>query len=425
MAANIYRSSAGDVHTAGSVVYNNTFGQETMSMTSSHGNDITFSGQAASWFNPNNLQIKTNGNSFSDTQGHRSTYTKRDHYLTTGGTLTISTGTPRLFDKDDTTISDYVKIRGELAAAQCSPYTQQGGKTNNSGATFEMKGSVDPESGSTEGKSFPPNPARENYDAFVKSKASEMLKLEQKMGEGGDLVLAAGKDVTFSAGTKAIAIDSGYINPVGAKIVKGYKIDGSQDKGKRAVPEYTSAPSYQEKDTFSNIPFGTLNLAGANRVMVKAGAGGFNVEGAGSIKLTGTGLSWLGGAQVNLVSTGTTFMNSAALIATTNNFNVQSPESQFTGNVHVQQNVIIGANTEIGGDLTVYGDVLVHGKLHVMGPITTDAHVFAETNVATAGDINAFSGEGGGSGLSFRDHVHPQNNGNDTGGGVNTNPPVR
>lgn len=390
---NIYRSSSGQVHTAGSVVFNNTFGQETMSMTSSHGNDITFAGQAASWFNPNNLQIKTNGNSFSDTQGYRSTYTKRDHYLTTGGTLTITTGAPRLFDKDDTTISDYIEIRGEIAAAQCSPYTLQGGKTNNSGATYEMKGSVDPESGSTEGKAFPPNPARKNFDSLVKSKASQMIKLEQKMGEGGDLVIASAKDITFSAGTKAIAVDSGYINPVGAKIVKGYKIDGSQDKGKRTVPQYTSAPSYQEKDTFSNIPFGTLNLAGANRVLIKTGSGGFNVEGAGSIKLTGTGLSWLAGAQVNIVSTGTTFMNSAALIATTNNFNVQSPESLFTGNVHINQNTIIGGNLEVGGDLTVYGDIICKGQ------ITAD------------GDITA----GGSGGISLLKHVHTeQGDGADT-----------
>jgi len=257
-----YRSSAGDVHTAGSILYNNTFGQETMSMTSSHGNDITFSGQAASWFNPNNLQIKTNGNSFSDTQGHRTTYTRRDHYLVTGGTLTITSGSPKLFDKDDPTLNEYIKERSELATARSSPYTFQGGKTNNSKTEFEMKGSTDTESGSTEGKTFPVNPGRQNYKELLASKASKLAKLEKKMGEGGDIVFAAGKDLSLSAGTKAVTIDSGYINPVGAKIVKGYKIDGGKDKGQRAVPEYTSAPSYQEKDTTSTIPFGTLTLGG-------------------------------------------------------------------------------------------------------------------------------------------------------------------
>jgi len=371
MAANIYRSSAGNVNTAGSVVYNNTYGQETMSMSSFHGHDITFSGQSASWFNPNNLQVKTHGNNFDDTQGHRTTYTKRDHYLVTGGTLTITSGSPRLFDKDDPTLTDYIKERSELATARCSPYTFQGGKTNNSKTEFEMKGSVDPDSGSTEGKSFPVNPGRQNYKELMASKTSKLAQLEKKMGQGGDIVFAAGKDLSLSAGTKAVTVDSGYINPVGAKIIKGYKIDGGQDKGKRAIPEYTSAPSYQEKDTTSTIPFGSLTLGGSNRVMIKTGAGGFNVEGAGSIKLNGSGLSWLGGAQVNLVSSGTTFMNSAALIATTNNFNVNSPESLFSGNVHINQNTIIGGNVEIGGDLTVYGDI------YCKGTITADVDVIA------------------------------------------------
>lgn len=371
MAANIYRSSAGDVHTAGSVVYNNTFGQETMSMSSSHGHDITFSGQAASWFNPNNLQVKTHGNNFDDTQGHRTTYTKRDHYLVTGGTLTITSGSPKLFDKEDPLLTDYVKERSELATARCSPYTFQGGKTNNSKTEFEMRGDVDPDSGSTEGKSFPVNPGRQNYKELMASKTSKLAQLEKQMGEGGDIVFAAGKDLSLSAGTKAVTVDSGYINPVGTKIVKGYTIDGSKDKGQRTVEQYTSAPSYQEKDTTSTIPFGSLTLGGSNRVMIKTGAGGFNVEGAGSVKLVGTGLSWLGGAQVNLVSSGTTFMNSAALIATTNNFNVQSPESLFSGNVHINQNTIIGGNVEIGGDLIVYGDIFCKGT------ITADVDVIA------------------------------------------------
>jgi hypothetical protein len=380
--ADIYRSSAGDVHTAGSIVYNNTFGQETMSMTSSHGNDITFSGQTASWFNPNNMQIKTNGNHFSDTQGHRTTYTKRDHYLVTGGTLTITSGHPRLFDKDDKTLTEYVKERSELAAARCSPGTFQGGRTNNSKTEFEMRGSVDPESGSTEGKSFPPNPGRQNYKELMSSKASKLASLERKMGEGGDIVFTAGKDLCLSAGTKAVSIDSGYINPVGAKIVKGYKIDGGKDKGQRAVPQYTSAPSYQEKDTTSTIPFGSLILGGSNRVMIKTGAGGFNVEGAGSVKLVGTGLSWLGGAQVNLVSSGTTFMNSAALMVTTTTFSVNSPESVLSGNLNVNQNTIIGGNLEVGGDLTVYGDI------YCKGTITADVDVLAD-------------------GISLKNHVHP------------------
>lgn len=391
----LHRSSAGEIHSGGSIVFNNTFGQESASLTSPHGNDLSFTTQSTNLFNPNNLQTLTNGEAFNTINGHGNTYIRRDSNITVGGTLTVVTGSPKLYD--DEFMTEYVKIRGEIATAQCSPYTSSGGQSNNSGATYERKGSLDPDSGSTVGMSYPVNPARRDYTDFLKSKVSTLVELENQMGEGGDLALTVGKDITINAGAKAIAIDSGYINPVGYKLTKNYKIDGAQEKGKRAVAEYTAAPSYLEKDTFSNIPFGTLNLAGANRVLIRAGAGGFNVEGAGSIKLAGTGLSWFSGSQVNIVATGTSFLHSKAFLATTDNFNVDSPESLFTGNMNINNNTVIGGNLEVGGDLTVYGDIICKGK------ITAD------------GDIVA----GGSGGISLLNHKH---GGVATGGGTTGTP---
>lgn len=375
-----YRSSAGQVHSSGSLLFNNTFGQETVSFTSSHGNDLTFAGQAASWFNPNNLQVKTNGDSFCETQGYRSTYTGRDHYMTTGGNLTITTGAPNLFDKDDTTITEYLEIQGELAAAHVSPNVQLGGVANNTGAEFPRTGTVNTTTGSTQGQSYPPNPAKAGYSDLVMSKVDKLTQLESKMGAGGDLIFASGKDVLLTAGTKSVSIDSGLINPVGKEVARGYKLKGSSVQKTPGA-----APTYQEKDTFSHIPFGSVNIMGANRFNVKTGAGGIDMQCSGSIKFAGTGLSWFSGSQVNIVANqGSVYIDGVFIQAQADTFNVESPESTFNGNVSVTK------------DALVVGDLVVGGNLRVLGNIVCDKNITAE------GDITA----GGKGGISLLTHVH-------------------
>lgn len=414
------RSSSGQVYSSGSVYFNDTEGQETVSLTSCHGHDITFDGQTSHFFCPTNDQRKINGNSFDEVQGHRTTYTKRHCDFTTGGNLTLVTGTPRLYDKNDNTLSEYVDIRAELATLQCTPTKAVGGTTNNGSKPFKFDGGVNKESGSTEGGKFKDNNLRNKYDEFVLGNASKMLKLEQKMGEGGNIMLHSAKDILITAGCKSLPLPSGYINPIGKQIPGSYTINKKGKKETGATPVFTSTPTFAPKNTTATIPFGALNFVSSNRVFFETGPGGFEVLGTGQVKLVGTGLTHIAGRQVNLVSTGTTYINSkGAIMLTAPNFNVDSPDALFTGNTHINKNV------NVGGDMVIGGNLLVKGNLHVEGKITTDEYVFAETNIATAGNINAFSSEGGGSGLSFKDHVHPQNNGNDQGGGVNTSSPVR
>ncbi len=358
------RNSSGQVYSSGSITFNDTEGQEYISVTSSHGHDMTFTGQTSMFFSPTNDQRKVGGNGFDDVQGHRTTYTKRNHHVVANGTYMVMAGSPRLYDKNDKTLSDYVNIRTELAAVKCAPYLAVGGTTNNGGVVYEEKGSVNKESGSTEGGSFSELNIRQKYGDVVLSKASAMNKLEQRMGEGGDMIFTAAKDILISSGCAALPLPSGYINPKGRTIDKGYKIDSSKDKGQRAVPVTTATPSFEEKDTYSTIPFGKVNIVGSNKVSIQTGPGGFEVTGIGQVKLVGTGLAHLAGRQVNIVSGGTTNLNSSgAILATAPNFNVNSPDTVFAGNVNIKDNVIIGGDLEVAGDLLVYGKIIANGDI--------------------------------------------------------------
>jgi len=371
---NIFRSASGLVYKAGSMLFNGTFGKETTSVTSCHGHDITFTGQRSSYFSPNNDQKKVNGNSFDETQGHRSTYTKRKHYITTNSTFSVQAGTPRLFRQSDKTLSEYVDIRAELAAARCAPTLAIGGYSNNSSAQYPLKGALDPESGSTEGLEFPENNIRNKYEDLVLSKASRLTELEKEMGEGGEIIMGAAKDFTITAGTQSIPIDSGYVNPVGSKIISSYKI-----VNKKAEPQYSSTPTYTPRDTYSTIPFGKISMTGSNGIILNTGPGGFEIKSSGNNILAGTGLSHFSGNQVNIVSMGTTYLISGgAAVVASSTFHVNSPNSIFVGNASIEKDVVIGGNLEVAGNLKVHG------------------------NIVADGDITA-GGEGG---ISLKEHVH-------------------
>lgn len=75
------------------------------------------------------------------------------------------------------------------------------------------------------------------------------------------------------------------------------------------------------------------------------------------------------------------------------------------GDGYIQGNYNIEGNVTRIGNENITGNVTINGNLSVNGNITI-----------TGGDITI-------DGVSFKTHTHPQNNGNDLGGGVNTGGP--
>lgn len=378
----IYRNENGFVWTAGSLNINNTLGQESISLDSTHGDDLTFAPQAASLFNPNNWQHKTNGDSTREVMGYNSEYTGRDRYINTVGSLNITCGSPRLFDRNDSLTSDYLNIRAEIAAAGSQPAINTGGYTNNTKSKIPLGGSPDFESGSTDGMSFSPNTGYTGYKSLVKSKIPQLTRLESQMGVGGDVKIEAGKHVFISAGTKAVAFDSGYVNPKGRKIQ--YKNVLENDE---IVAKYSAVPTYQEKDTSSTMPWGNMTFLGTNKITFSSGAGGVEIGGLGNMKLVGTGLTWIGGAQVDIKSEGSVYINGVFIETSSDYFNVDSDEVLFLGNVNIDKDVVIKGNLTVGGSLQVLKDINCKGNLNVEKTITAKEDVIVDE-------------------ISFLDHKH-------------------
>jgi hypothetical protein len=382
---NMYRNETGQVHTAGSMIFDNSTGTERVSLTHQSGSTIVMANQSTSLFNPNDLQSKTNGNGNDEVEGDRTFYTGKRFENRVGGDFIVVTGTNNLYDRDSKVLEDYIKLQGEIAAAQVAPAQAVGGISNNTRAVYAREGGeVDKDSGSTDGQKFKQTEAYKNINDFVVSKTSDLTKLEMQLGEGGNISLISGKDVHIQAGTKPVSYDSGFRNPNGLKINSGYKFNADD---KKLEPTSASAPTYQEVDTFSQIPFGNLSFIGNKKITFGSGAGGIDLFGSGSMKFVGTGLTVVGGSQVNITANGSTFINTSFLEANTNNFNVRSPKTFFDGNVDVKEDVIINGNLFVGKNLRVLGDIIVEGK------------------ITAEGDIVA----GGSGGISLLNHVHRAN----------------
>lgn len=378
-----YRNENGIVTTAGSLNFTNTTGRESVSLASQAGDSIQFSNKAAAFFHPNNKMEKVNSNKFSTVEGDNSIYVGKTMEQRVVGDLRILTGVSDFFTEKNKIQSDYVELRSKIAAGAVQPPTQVGGITNNSKAVLKQEGTPDEESTSTDGKTFAPNPAAEGYAEYVEAQASKAIAIEKKMGVGGSIMLMAGKHLILSAGTKASSFDSGYINPVGRKIKKG-----SEFKDGAITQKFGAVATYQEKDTFSNMPFGNIDILGNNKICFKAGAGGIDFQGSGSMKLVGTGLTLIGGAQVSVTGTGCVTIDTPHTEITGGTLNVDCGENQIDGNV-----TIVG-NVNITGNLTVQGAIECTSTIHAAGNITSDADVIA-------------------SGISLVNHVH---GGVDSGG---------
>lgn len=81
------------------------------------------------------------------------------------------------------------------------------------------------------------------------------------------------------------------------------------------------------------------------------------------------------------------------------------------GRTHFIGNTYQEGNYERIGNMTMEGDKIMTGNFTLNG------------NLIVNGNINVVGGDLTVEGISFLNHTHPQNNGNDNGGGVNTSKP--
>lgn len=367
---NTYRNEVVWNHTAGAMVFNNTTGQETVSIAHRGGASLVFGNQTSAEFHPNNKQAIIQGDSYKTVKGdqYNMTYHGREDRVL--GDLKFISGSPAFIYGPVASI--YLEKQSEIAAAQCSPEDGTRGIGNNSGTDI---------------------PPGADTASVMMEKEKELIEVARSMGEGGNIQLLSCKHINIQAGTTGVTFDSGIIKPEGRVVSKRYTYTGlgiapAPELGTPVPPtttpiepvivpphigmvplglvklESTFVPKYEEVNTTSTIPFGDVTINASTKIHMQAGAGGIDIKSAGSMKFAGSGSTTIGGAQINIGAGGINDTGCVSIISkfteitSTSNVNITAPATMIES-----EDVTITGNTIINGDLVVGKNLVVTGKI--------------------------------------------------------------
>jgi len=365
-------------HTSGAIVFNNTTGQESVSIAHRGGASLVFGNQTTSEFHPNNKQSNIQGDSYNTVGGDRysvSMHNREDRVI---GDYIVMTGSPEFLNGPVASI--YLDKQTEIATAQCSPEDGTIGIGNNTGA--EMLPGVD-------------------SAAVLASKEIELIDIARNMGEGGSIQLLSCKHINIQAGTVGAVFDSGIIKPEGRRVPTRYAYQGIG--ATEVVPEIASTttdttttpiaptmlststlgiisleesyiPHFEEINTAATLPFGDVIINATAKINMQAGAGGVDIKSAGAIKLGGSGSTTIGGAQILIGAGGiagngcvyirsafTELQGSTAINITSPATLIQSDDVTITGNTIINGDLVVGKNLVVTGTITAGSDVIAGG----------------------------------------------------------------
>jgi len=380
---NTYRNEVVWNHTAGAMVFNNTTGQETVSIAHRGGASLVFGNQTSSEFHPNNKQSMVQGDRYSTVKGDRYDITINNREDRVIGDLKVITGSPAFINGPVASL--YLDTQSEIATAQCSPEDGTIGIGNNSGAEI---------------------PPGADTASVMLEKEKELIEVARNMGDGGNIQLLSCKHINIQAGTTGVTFDSGIVKPEGRIFSKRYTYTGlgSSPQLGTPVPSTTTPlplvpvsvstlgainlelgfiPHYEEVNTTSTIPFGDVTINASTKINMQAGAGGIDIKSAGSMKFAGSGLTTLGGAQINIAAGG---VDGAGCVYIVSKFT--EIKSSTGVNITAPATMIESLDVTITGNTIINGDLVVGKNLIVTGSITAGTDVVA-------------------GGVSLRFHTHP------------------
>ena len=187
----------------------------------------------------------------------------------------------------------------------------------------------------------------------------------------------------MQAGGSAAAFDSGVTISNGRSVTsKLVPKDGS------LTTETTTVPLYESKDTASAVPFGDINLVAGTKIRMNSGAGGVGIKSAGDISINSTGRYTIGGAEVAI---GGSTIGDAGRVTILSDQDIFMQSSKIV--TIDSPNVVIDADNQI---TYITPDAVYSGNLHVQGDLVVEGCILAK------GDITA----GGRGGISLLKHKH-------------------
>ncbi len=399
---------------AGALVFDDNTAEERVQLTHTSGWTQGANRSTSFKFSPNNDQEQVLGDKYSTTKGDSYSQTQGMCEVRPFGDFTLIAGSEKFFTEP---IADnWIEAQKDLAVAKTGGELAIGGVGNNTNIAFPKIGESS-SIGTVEGGSFQSNPAQENIQNLLEKKGGELAAIEKEMGVGGSAKIMAAKHIHLHAGPKPIINDSGLI------VANGRAVNNHIDFVRpNAVKNSTGTTLYESKDTSSAVPFGDISLVAGTKLIGEAGSGGINFKSSGNSSFTSTGRTTIGGAEVAIGGSTSSNVGRVSIQADKDVF-IQSQDmiglNADTIFTDMNQSFAVSApkfTTEATNCTTFITPItLFTGDVHIIGDL------FVEGCILANGDITA----GGAGGVSLLKHTHPQNNGNDAGGDVNSQKPDR
>lgn len=235
------------------------------------------------------------------------------------------------------------------------------------------------------------NKSYANYKKLYQDNITNLAKLEEKMGIGGNHIIDITKNKIESIGLLMNDFGSIRIDTVGKIYNDGVFVD------RVGVYEHKKESPLIEYVHVDDLPGGTYTLNVANRYNVQVGAGGLSLKSYGRADLSGT-VTNIGGQQVNISSENEVNINGGKRLSI--EADIVSLKNKQSGQVLIDSN------------LGVNGNVVVRGGMHVDGELSVN-HMTAPTEFQET-ELTRLFGKLL-SGLEFKANI----SGVKSGGGVN------
>jgi hypothetical protein len=204
------------------------------------------------------------------------------------------------------------------------------------------------QSPSTEGATAEPGPTPEQRADAAAATQKQLVDIESQLGEGGDYVICASRNMRFVCGAAVNNNPQAYVDLTGRQVPAGTCIT---ENGVTTVP--AAAPKLVEVDNHSYFPCGHFTLEVGNGFNVKTGGGGINLSTCGTLNLQTDSIVKIGALQTVVGGKDIVIAGDTNVSISSSNLNLTSDTQIFlNGNVGVNQNLIVQGGGYFDGNLT-------------------------------------------------------------------------
>jgi|TARA_R100000479_G_scaffold143245_2_gene78850 hypothetical protein len=214
----------------------------------------------------------------------------------------------------------------------------------------------------TEDGDWAPTPEHEELPETIKKLQDDLNLIEQKTGNGGDIIDFTKRNKTQTVGAAFNDYPSVRIDPKGRsqpqEVVVGKNL---------TFVNVGAAPHVEEVDNNMNFPAGNYTLTVGNKYNVLVGSGGVQLKSTGSVEIAGTSNKIIG-EKVNITG------KSGVSISSNSNVEIAGVGNDGHPGVQIRSNkqVFIEPGLGVKNNITSAGGVYAEGELfvhHVTAPI--------------------------------------------------------